>query len=894
MVPRFNRSLGDGFFILEEASMYTSAQIRQKFLDFFVSKGHQIEKGHSLIPYDDPTLLWINSGVAALKPYFDGRIKPQNHRIVNSQKAIRSNDIENVGKTSRHHTFFEMLGNFSIGDYFKKEAIEFAWEFLTSKEWMGMDPDRLYVSIHTDDDEAFTIWTEIIGFPAHKILRTEDNYWQIGDGPCGPNTEIHYDRGEAFDPNQEGDRLFFDEIENDRYVEVWNIVFSQYEGVEGQPRKSYKELPQKNIDTGMGFERLVSIHQQGETNYDTDLFLPIIHKLERISQTQYTEHKEAYRVIADHIRTIVFALSDGALFSNEGRGYVLRRILRRAVRYGLSLDLNKPFMFELVDTVATIMHDFYPELMEKTDLVKSLVKAEEVRFFQTLNDGEKMLEQLMTNDTKVISGQDVFRMYDTYGFPVELTQEIAASRKIEIDYEGYLKAMALQKDQSRASRKDLGSFNVQQEELMNFSTPSKFVGYDHLQTTSKIIALFSQGHFVKQLNAGESGLMITEETPFYAESGGQVGDTGLIFSPFVQAKVLDTQKAPQLQPLHHVEVTQGFLEIGATIDLQVNRFNRELIKRNHSSLHLLQAALIKVLGNHIQQAGSYVSADNGRFDFSHFEKASPLQLEEIESLVNQWIFENRLVTTTWMSNEEAHHLGAIALFEEKYGDQVRVVSMDGVSLEFCGGTHVSNTSELGLFKIVSEESIGSGVRRIVSKTSKYAYQDLMDFEKQMKTLADKIGANSLAKFDEKLNQMINQVDKMKQEIHRLQQQNNVSMLDTLLSQVVEFDGFDSLVFTTDTSVSAGKELVDLLKVRLKNPIIFAVLKQEDQLTLLASLSEAAIKEGFDAGKLVKEAALLADGRGGGRKDFAQAGAKDVSKTQEIMNFVLNIISKHFK
>ena len=873
--------------------MYSSSEIRQMFLDYFVTKGHMVEKGHSLIPYDDPTLLWINSGVAALKPYFDGRIKPENRRIVNAQKSIRSNDIENVGKTSRHHTFFEMLGNFSIGDYFKKEAIKYAWEFLTSKEWLNLDTAKLYVSIHTQDDEAYEIWTEMIGFPKEKILRTEDNFWQIGDGPCGPNTEIHYDRGAHFDPDNLGEKLFFKELENDRYVEIWNIVFSQYEGKEGVPRDQYPELPQKNIDTGMGFERLVCIIQEGETNYDTDLFLPIIEKLEQRTNFPYVKHKEAYRVIADHIRTISFALGDGALFSNEGRGYVLRRILRRAVRYGLSLNLSTPFMYELVPVVAAIMKDYYPELMDEVQRIQPLIKAEEARFFQTLSDGEKILQELLTADTKIIDGQDVFKMYDTYGFPFELTKEIALEKGVEVDEAGFEQAMKRQKEMSRASRKDMESFTTQQEELMNYDVPSTFVGYDHLKGSSQVLAIFKEGHLVTSLETGQEGLVVVAETPFYAESGGQVGDQGLLFNDQTRVQVLDTSKAPQQQPLHKVLVQEGVLEVDDQVNLEVDGYRRELIKRNHSSLHLLQAALLQVLGSHVKQAGSYVSDEQGRFDFTHYEKVSDQQLRAIEQIVNQWIFEKLDVNVTWMSNEQAHQIGAIALFDEKYGDQVRVVRMGEISMELCGGTHVDSTAELGLFRIVSEESVGSGIRRIVSKTSYGAYHEMMHFHDKMLELSQEVGAVSLAKFDEKLRQMSQQLQKQKIEIEELQQQINSDASAQLLNMVEKINDYDLLVFDQKAEPKAGKELIDQLKNHLAQPILFGIFIQKEGLTLVASLSPQAVKIGLDAGKLVQAAAQLAGGRGGGRKDFAQAGAKDVTKVEEIKQFVKDLIMNYF-
>ena len=701
----------------------TGNQIRQMFLDFFAEKGFMIEPGASLIPHDDPTLLWINAGVSALKKYFDGTEKPKSPRIANAQKSIRTNDIENVGKTARHHTFFEMLGNFSIGDYFKKEAIPWAWEFLTSEKWIGFDPQRLYVTVYPDDQEAYDLWVKTGMIESH-IRKSEDNFWEIGRGPGGPDTELSYDRGEQYDPEGIGEKLFFDDIENDRYVELWNIVFSQYDCRPGEvPRSEYKELPQKNIDTGMGLERLVCMVQDGETNFDTDLFLPIIHATEKFAKHSYDEpeYKMAYRVIADHIRTVTFAIADGAMFSNEGRGYVLRRVLRRAVRFGIKLGIEGSFMYRLVQVVADNMKAYYPYVEEKVPLIEKLVHNEEESFHKTLANGEELLNTALKEhaDTKKLPGEVVFKLYDTYGYPRELTTEIAQDNGYSIDEEGFEKEMEAQKQRARDARGNLQSMHGQSKDLMDFTEESEFTGYTDSHSTGKVIGLFRDGVKVDELE-GE-GDVILSSTCFYAESGGQCADTGKLWNDTFKADVTDVQKAPHKQPMHHITNVEGTLHIGDVVEGEYNYEDRQKTRANHSSLHLLQAALKKVLGDHIAQAGSYNCPDYGRFDFTHFEKPTDEQLHEVERIVNEEINKDLPVTTEVLNIDDARKTGATALFDEKYGDYVRVVSMGDFSKEFCGGTHVANTGDLGSFRIVSEESVGSGVRRITCETKMKSY-----------------------------------------------------------------------------------------------------------------------------------------------------------------------------
>lgn len=866
----------------------SSDQIRQMFLDFFASKGCMIEPGASLVPHDDPTLLWINAGVSALKKYFDGTEKPKSNRICNAQKSIRTNDIENVGKTARHHTFFEMLGNFSIGDYFKQEAIPWAWEFLTSKEWIGFDPERLYVTVYPDDTEAYDLWVKVGMNPKH-IRKTEDNFWEIGRGPGGPDTELYYDRGEKYDPEGIGEKLFFEDLENDRYIEVWNIVFSQYDCRPGElPRSEYKELPQKNIDTGMGLERLVCLVQDGETNFDTDLFLPIIRETEKLAKHPYSEkeYKMAYRVIADHIRTVTFALADGALFANEGRGYVLRRVLRRAVRYGIKLGIEGAFMYRLVQTVADNMKVFYPYLESKVEYISRLVKAEELRFHSTLAAGEKLLkDQMESSETKRLDGAVVFRLYDTFGFPFELTKEIAEENGFEVDEEGFKAEMNKQKERARAARADEQSMASQSKDLMDFVEESSFLGYEKVEADAKIIGLFKNGVKVDEII--DEGDIILDVTPFYAESGGQVADIGTLDSEVVHAKVVDVKKAPHKQHLHHVEVVEGTLSLNDTVHCAIDATRRTRIRANHSSAHLLQSALRRVIGDHVHQAGSYLNDEYLRFDFTHFEKVTPEQLRKIEDIVNDWISQKLPVTTEVMDLEEAKKTGAMALFDEKYDAKVRVVTMGDVSKEFCAGTHVGNTSEIGVFKIISEESIGSGIRRITSCTSIGAYKEFLKEEDMLQKAADMLKSGSTSLVLSKLQQLLDE-HKALQEVCAQQNQRLLALeASELVQSYQSANGLNVLVKEVkDADGNALKSMADNLKVRVADDVTFLYTVNPGKVVFVCHASEAAIKAGYKAGDLVKAAAQICGGNGGGRPDLAQAGGKDDTKVAAAVKEIL--------
>ena len=852
----------------------TGNEVRRKFLDFFVSKGHMIEPGVSLVPVNDPTLLWINAGVSGLKKYFDGREKPRCNRITNAQKCIRTNDIENVGKTARHHTFFEMLGNFSIGDYFKEEAICWAWEFLTSPEWIGFDKSRMYVTIYPDDNEAYRIWTTKTDLDPSHIRKTEDNFWEIGEGPGGPDSEIFYDRGEKYDPKHLGDKLFFEDIENDRYIEVWNVVFSQYNcKPDEMPRSQYKELPQKNIDTGMGLERLTALIQEGETNFDTDLFLPYIKETEKYANKSYAEEKMAYRVIADHIRTCVFALADGATFSNEGRGYVLRRVIRRAMRYGRNIGIDKPFLYELVDVVCENMKDFYPYLMDKKEFVKKLILKEEQSFLLTLANGEKLLaDELKKASNGVLSGEVIFKLYDTYGFPKEMTIESAEDKGLKCDIEGFNKCMERQREMARNARDVEESMHNQSQDLLEFKEPFTFTGYEKDEDESVVNGLFISGSKVDEIS--EQGEVSFDHSCFYAESGGQIADKGIIYNDHCKAEVLDVKKAPNGQYLHHVKVSEGSIHVGDEFKLQINAADRQMIRANHSSVHLLQAALIEVLGNHIAQAGSYVCKDYARFDFSHYEKVSREQLDQVEALVNSYIARQLPITTEVLSIEDAKKTGAIALFDEKYGDKVRVVSMGDVSKEFCGGTHAFNTADLGVFKINYEESIGSGIRRIECCTKTKAYEGFKDYENRLTAIMEELKLKNFDMIMDRLQQMKNENAQLNSELKTIKEKLMNEEANSLVSKAKDNGKFKYLLLSLDSYSGNLKDYANGIKNKLDGGFVFIVNKNNDRLSMVAAASDKVIGQGIKCGEVISKVCALANGKGGGRPDLAQGGGSN--------------------
>ncbi|WP_037584080.1 alanine--tRNA ligase, partial [Streptococcus equi] len=689
----------------------TSAQIRQMWLDFWKSKGHSIEPSANLVPVNDPTLLWINSGVATLKKYFDGSVIPENPRITNAQKSIRTNDIENVGKTARHHTMFEMLGNFSIGDYFRDEAIEWGFELLTSPEWFDFPKEKLYMTYYPDDKDSYNRWIALGVEPSH-LIPLEENFWEIGAGPSGPDTEIFFDRGEAYDPDHIGIRLLEEDIENDRYIEIWNIVLSQFNADPTIPRSEYKELPNKNIDTGAGLERLVAVMQGAKTNFETDLFMPIIKEVEKLSGHTYDQDGDnmSFKVIADHIRALSFAIGDGALPGNEGRGYVLRRLLRRAVMHGRRLGIHETFLYKLVATVGHIMESYYPEILEKRDFIEKIIKREEETFARTIDAGsghlDQLLAQLKAKGQDRLDGKDIFKLYDTYGFPVELTEELAEDAGYKIDHEGFKAAMKEQQDRARAAAVKGGSMGMQNETLAGITESSEFL-YETETIDSRLSVIIVDNERSEMVSEGQA-LLVFEQTPFYAEMGGQVADHGVIKNDKgdLVARVIDVQKAPNGQPLHTVEVLAS-LALNTVYTLAIDHKRRYAVEKNHTATHLLHAALHKVIGEHATQAGSLNEEAFLRFDFTHFEAVTAQELRRIEEEVNEQIWKALAITTTETDIETAKAMGAMALFGEKYGKTVRVVQIGDYSVELCGGTHLSNSSEIGLFKIIKEEGIGS-------------------------------------------------------------------------------------------------------------------------------------------------------------------------------------------
>lgn len=869
-----------------------SYEIRQMWLDFFKSKGHLVEPSASLVPQNDKTLLWTNAGVTPLKKYFDGSVTPECRRITNAQKCIRTNDIENVGKTARHHTFFEMMGNFSIGDYFRNEVIPWAFELLTSEKWFAIDPDKLYITYYPTDKETLNLWVKCGMNPDHMIP-LEDNFWEIGEGPCGPDTEIFFDRGESWDPEHIGKRLLEEDIENDRFIEVWNIVFSQFNSKIGVDRKDYKELPAKNIDTGSGLERLCCVMQGTPTNYETDLFLPLINKVEKISGVKYTGQM-AFKVIADHVRTVTFAVADGATMSNEGRGYVLRRVLRRAVKYAKSLGINRPFMSELVDEVINIMDPFYPYLHNQADIVKNVITQEETKFLSTIEKGESIFAQYAEKakaSNGQIEGADAFKLFDTYGFPFELTSEYAEEAGLSVDKDGFDKAMEEQKERARSSRKTLQSMKGQNEAWMKFNLESKFVGYDTLRTTSKVIAVFDNA-------------VVLDQTPFYALSGGQVCDHGTIQG----VEVTDVVKMPNGQHIHFL--LENTFKVGDVVEAIVNKEYRDAIRKNHSSAHLFQAALQSVLGSHVHQQGSLDAAEFMRFDFNNYNNLTDEEILKVEDEVNTWIKEGHEVVTEVLPLEEAKKKHAMMLFDDKYGDTVRVVEM-GVSTEFCGGTHVSNTKEIEDFEIVSIESIGSGIFRGTALTGKDAFENLQESlvnkRNELNTLLAK--ANSIVseakqkgidlafkddfdmsnvrgyrfvlKFNEHIAYVSNLVKELDKEFNNKLSQQALSNLDSYKDQI---EGNALFASEKDKDTNVLKDLASALLNKYALEVVFVSNVSGDKVTFVC-----ASKGNINAGQLVKTAATVCGGNGGGKPTMAQAGGKDSTKIAEAISAVKELV-----
>ncbi|MFB5394159.1 alanine--tRNA ligase [Enterococcus faecalis] len=875
----------------------TSSQVRQMYLDFFKSKGHSVEPSASLVPVNDPTLLWINSGVATLKKYFDGSVVPENPRITNAQKSIRTNDIENVGKTARHHTMFEMLGNFSIGDYFKNEAIHWAWEFLTGAEWLAFDPEKLYVTVYPKDTEAKRIWRDEVGLSEDHIIDVEDNFWDIGAGPSGPDTEIFYDRGEEFLDIPEDDPENYPGGENERYLEIWNLVFSEFNHT---PEDTYEPLPHKNIDTGMGLERVVSIIQDAPTNFETDLFMPIIHAVEALgTNVKYGDAPQtdvSFKVIADHIRALSFAIGDGALPSNEGRGYVLRRLLRRAVMHGKKLGINEAFLYKLVPVVGEIMVSYYPEALQQKDFIEKVVRTEEERFHETINEGLSMLNEVIkeVKDAKgdTLDGKIIFKLYDTFGFPVELTEEVAEDEGLKVDHAGFETEMEAQRERARSARSKETSMGVQSALLTDIKVESKFVGYTELTHDSELFVIIQGDALVNEASAGTAELIFAE-TPFYAEMGGQIADRGYVKNTAgeVVANVVDVKKAPNGQFLHKVEVLAPLAE-GQIYQLQVDERMRTRILKNHTATHLLHRALKDVLGEHANQAGSLVAPGHLRFDFTHFGQVTSEELARMEAIVNEKIWEAIPVVTIETDIDTAKNMGAMALFGEKYGKEVRVVNIGDYSIELCGGTHVANTEDIGIFKIVSESGIGAGVRRIEAVTSKEAYQLLQEEERQLKEIATLVKSPQLKEVVTKTEQLQQQLRDLQKENEQLAGKLANQQAGDIFKDVKDINGVRYIAAQVNVKdMNQLRQLADQWKQKELSDVLVLATAQDEKVSLLAAMTKDMNGKGLKAGDLIKAIAPKVGGGGGGRPDMAQAGGKNpagiADALAEVENWLAN-------
>lgn len=864
---------------------YGVNQLRKMFLEFFESKGHLAMKSFSLVPHNDKSLLLINSGMAPLKPYFTGQEIPPRRRVTTCQKCIRTGDIENVGKTARHGTFFEMLGNFSFGDYFKNEAIEWSWEFLT--EVVGLDPDRLYPSIYEEDEEAFEIWNKKMGIPAERIFRfgKADNFWEHGSGPCGPCSEIYYDRGEKYGCGSPDCTVG---CECDRYMEIWNNVFTQFDN---DGHGHYSELEQKNIDTGMGLERLASVVQDVDSIFDVDTLKALRDHICRLADTEYGKDAQAdisIRVITDHTRSVTFMISDGIMPSNEGRGYVLRRLLRRACRHGRLLGIEGSFIPELAQTVIEGSKDGYPELEEKKDFILKVIAKEEDQFNKTIDQGlgilAEMTAKMEAEQTTTLSGADAFKLYDTYGFPIDLTKEILEEKGMQVDEEGFHASMEVQRKTARAARGETNYMgaDVTVYESIDPSITSTFVGYENLAWKSPITVLTSDTEIVEALSDGQRGTVFAEETPFYATSGGQEADTGIIRTAEGEFKVEDTVKLLGGKIGHVGVVIKGMIKTGDQAELCVDAEKRALSARNHSATHLLQKALRTVLGTHVEQAGSSVNEDRLRFDFSHFSAMTAEELQKVEEIVNEQIVAGLPVKVENMPIEEARKTGAQALFGEKYGDVVRVVNMGDYSIEFCGGTHVKNTNEIMAFKILSESGVAAGVRRIEALTSKGLIRYYDNLEKKLNEAAKVLKAtpDNLA---EKIAHLTAENKALHSEVESLKSKLAQDAMGDVMDQVQEIKGVKLLAAEVDgVDMNGLRDLGDQLKEKLGEGVVVLASGNDGKVSLMVTATDAAMKQGAHAANLVKAIAGLVGGGGGGRPNMAQAGGKNPAGIQEAL------------
>ena len=873
---------------------YGLNELREMFLRFFETKGHLRLPSFSLIPQDDASLLLINSGMAPMKPYFKGDKEPPRHRVCTCQKCIRTGDIENIGKTARHGTYFEMLGNFSFGDYFKHEAIAWSWEFLTSPDWVGLDPDRLYPSVYEKDDEAFNIWRDEIGIPESRITRLgkDDNFWEHGSGPCGPCSEIYFDRGEEYGCGKPDCAPGCD---CDRYMEVWNNVFSQFDN---DGNGNYSDLVQKNIDTGMGLERLAVVCQGVDSLFDVDTVMNITHKVSEITGAHYGDSHQtdvSLRVITDHIRASVMMISDGILPSNEGRGYVLRRLLRRAARHGKLLGVNEPFLYQVVDMVVHENECQYPELREKQAYITRVIRNEEENFAKTIDAGMHIFSDLLAEHQakgeRVFSGADAFKLYDTYGFPIDLTREMVQEQDMTVDEDAFQELMEQQRVRARKAREALGDLAWAGVDLGLDTTPTKFTGYDHTVDQGTILAIVCDGEVCSEIDEGRQGVLVLDCTPFYAEMGGQVADHGVIETDGALFQVTDVQKDKAGKFLHHGVMHSGRLQVEQTVTARIDTDRRKAIMRAHSATHLLQAALREVLGDHVHQAGSLVEPDHLRFDLTHFSAITPEELERVNEIVGDWILDGMDVNVSEMSMAQAKASGATALFSEKYGDLVRVVNMGGKSVELCGGTHVDNTAKIGPFRITGESSVASGVRRVEAITGKAYLREMETVNRRMYAAAEVLHAKP-ADLIAKAKGFTAELKEARQNVERMKEKILHSDVDRFLYASKNIGGI-KVITTTRTDLEAGdlRKLGDFL--RDKDPDTVAVLATatESKVTFVAVCGKNAVARGIRAGDLVRAVSAVTGGKGGGKPDSAMGGGSEVLKIDDALAIVDDFVAE---
>ena len=873
---------------------YGLNELREMFLRFFETKGHLRLPSFSLIPQDDASLLLINSGMAPMKPYFKGDKEPPRHRVCTCQKCIRTGDIENIGKTARHGTYFEMLGNFSFGDYFKHEAIAWSWEFLTSPDWVGLDPERLYPSVYEKDDEAFNIWRDEIGIPESRITRLgkDDNFWEHGSGPCGPCSEIYFDRGEAYGCGKPDCAPGCD---CDRYMEVWNNVFSQFDN---DGNGNYSDLVQKNIDTGMGLERLAVVCQGVDSLFDVDTVMNITHKVSEITGAHYGDSHQtdvSLRVITDHIRASVMMISDGILPSNEGRGYVLRRLLRRAARHGKLLGVNEPFLYQVVDMVVHENECQYPELREKQAYITRVIRNEEENFAKTIDAGMHIFSDLLAEHQakgeRVFSGADAFKLYDTYGFPIDLTREMVQEQDMTVDEDAFQELMEQQRVRARKAREALGDLAWAGVDLGLDPTPTQFTGYDHTVDQGTILAIVCDGEVCSEIDEGKQGVLVLDCTPFYAEMGGQVADNGVIETDGALFQVTDVQKDKAGKFLHHGVMHSGRLQVEQTVTARIDTDRRKAIMRAHSATHLLQAALREVLGDHVHQSGSLVEPDRLRFDLTHFSAITPEELERVNEIVGDWILDGMDVTVSEMSMAQAKASGATALFSEKYGDLVRVVNMGGKSVELCGGTHVDNTAKIGPFRITGESSVASGVRRVEAITGKAYLREMEAVNRRMYAAAEVLHAKP-ADLIAKAKGFTAELKEARQNVERMKEKILHSDVDRFLYASKNIGGIKVITTTrTDLEASDLRKLGDFL--RDKDPDTVAVLATatESKVTFVAVCGKNAVARGIRAGDLVRAVSAVTGGKGGGKPDSAMGGGSEVLKIDDALAIVDDFVAE---